>query len=280
MRFSRMRYFSVAMLAIGGAASAGMAQTLIGGFQGAGDATDAGWTNVNTGNPITADPTSTFVAAGVPGYAQSLQESQTLNAANPSGYNAAAFASPSQLQIQLSPAQILAFNADSYLTFTFSAPTGFNNVAYTSGYNQIYNINYNAAGVGYTGLCEGGSAAATWGVLSQSQSLAGDGTVNNQNGEPNFYFPPSGGAPLDSEIVTVNYSSIKAAVILGGEGYVQFIFQGNTAGTKAAPMFQDFNNVELSTGAFGTSVPEPVSASLIGIASLGLLARRRARIAR
>jgi hypothetical protein len=237
---------------------------LLGGFQGASDPTDAGWTDLQNSDPITADPLSTFPAAGVPGYAQSL--SMTYQGL------AAGFGNPSSLQIQLNPAQKLALNANTYLTFTFSAPTG----SATGGYNQIYNIVFNAPGYGYNNFMSGGNAAATWGVYSQSESVAGVGNSQNQSGEPNFYMY-AGDPALDSETVTVNYSSILPAIIAGGESYVQIDWTGNTGG--GAPGIQDFNNVVLSTAPFGADlpVPEPASIGILGLAAAGLMGRRHRR---
>jgi hypothetical protein len=254
---SRVCRFVIAMVLPIGAASAAKAAVLLGGFQGPGDPTDAGWIDVNNGQPITTDPNSSFVPTGVPGYPLSLQES-----------GASTFANPSALELQFSPAQIAAFNANSYLTFTFSVPTG----AATAGFNQIYNLAFNGTGYPYSNFMNGGSAAATWGTYSAAMGT----TSFNQNGEPNFFFF-AGDAALDSETVTINYSSILPAIMAGGEGFLQMTFQGNTGG--GSPAIQDFNNIELSTGAFGAAapVPEPVSASLIGLASLGLMARRQRR---
>src|SRR5579864_3784527 len=81
---------------------AAQAQVLLGSFQGAGDPLNAGWVNPNTGNPITSDSAMSFVAAGVPGYAQSLQVTGT----------AGSFGSDS-LELQFSAAQIAAFNTNS-----------------------------------------------------------------------------------------------------------------------------------------------------------------------
>jgi hypothetical protein len=258
---SRVPALAIAALMSLGAASAAKAQTLLGGFQGAGDATDAGWINANNSSPITADPGSSFVAAGVPGYPLSLQETFTGHAAG--------FGQPSYLELQFSPAQVAAFNANTYLTFTFSVPTG----ASTAGYNQIYNLDFNAPGIGFTAFESGSSPATTWAVTSQATGSTG----NNQSGEPNFYFY-AGDPALFSETVTVDYASILPSIIAGGEGYLQLSFQGNTGG--GSPSVQDFNDVVLSTQPFGSdaALPEPATMSLVGLASLGLMARRRRSI--
>jgi hypothetical protein len=229
------------------------AQYVLGSFQGPSDPTDAGWIDANNSDPITADPNASFVAAGVPGYPLSLQLS-----------GAGGFGNPSQLELQFSSAQRTAFNANSWLTFTFSVAPG----AATAGFNQIYNIAINAPGYGYNNFMNGGNAAATWGTYSQAQGT----TSFNQSGEPNFYFF-AGDAALDTETVTVNYSSILPAIEAGGESYLQMTFQGNTGG--GSPLIQDFNNVELSTGAFG-AVPEPGTLALAGLGGImGMLAIRR-----
>jgi hypothetical protein len=232
------------------------AQYVLGSFQGPGDPTDAGWIDANNSLAITADPNASFVAAGVPGYPLSLQMS-----------GAGGFGNPSSLELQFSAAQKAAFNANSWLTFTFSVAPG----AATGGFNQIYNINFNAPGYGYNALVSGGNAAGTWGVLSQSQQLAGGNS--NQSGEPNYYFF-AGDPALDSETITVNYSSILSAIQAGGEGYLQMTFQGNTGG--GSPAIQDFNQVELSQTPFAAPVPEPGSMALAGLgAAVSLFAIRR-----
>jgi hypothetical protein len=160
----------------------------------------------------------------------------------------------------LGPAQITAFNNNHLITFTFSVATG----GASSGYFQVCNLGLNAPGTGYFNLCDGGNAAATWGTLA---TATGD-TANNQNGEPNFYM--FNGAPaLLTQTVTVDYSSVKASIIAGGESYLQIIFQGNQGGSGQATESY-WSNVYLS-------VPEPTTMTLMGagIALTRLLIRRR-----
>jgi hypothetical protein len=231
------------------------AQTILGSFQGPTDPTDAGWIDPANSDPITSDPNASFPAAGVPGYPQSLQMSGS------GGFGTGS------LQLNFSPAQIAAFNANSYLTFTFSVATG----AATGGYSQIYNFVLNAPGYGYNNFGNGGNAAATWGTYSQATGSTG----NNQNGEPNFYLY-AGDPALFSETVTINYSSVLASIIAGGEGYLQMQFQANNGG--GAPPDVLYNNVELSTGAFGASaVPEPSTIALGVIGASSFLFRRRSK---
>jgi len=233
------------------------AQYILGSFQGNTDPTDAGWINQQSGNPITSDSASSFVAGGVPTYPLSLD----MSAAGHAG----SFGYPS-LELQFTPAEIAAFNANSYLTFTFSVPSG----SSTAGYSQIYNLAFNSGGTGYFNALSGGNAAATWGTYTTATGSTG----NNQNGEPNFYF--YGGEPaLFTETVTFNYASIPnfAALVAGDAGYLQMTFQGNQGGGAPTDMY--FNNVELSTGPFGTSVPEPASLALLGGSLMALVVIRR-----
>lgn len=237
-----------ALAAISLTAVSSQAQTVLGSFQGASDPTDAGWSNPNSGNPITSDSASSFVAAGVPGYSLSLD----MSAAGHAG----SFGYPS-LELAFSPAQVAAFNANSYITFTFSVPA-----ATAGGYSQIYNLVLNAPGYGYNNQ--------SW---ANSQT-SGDNGNTAVGGDPNFYF--YNGSPLQTMEVTYNYSSVLAAIVAGGEGYLQMTFQGNQGGGAPTDMY--FNNVVLSTGAFGmNAVPEPTAGTLVlagGLVTLFLAGRR------
>src|ERR1700677_4558918 len=91
---------------LGGMTAGAQAQVLIGGFQGPTDPTDYGWTE--NGTSITNNLNCNFVAAGIPGYANSLVIG-----------GAGTFGNPSSLQISLSTAQIQTLLNNSWLTFTF-----------------------------------------------------------------------------------------------------------------------------------------------------------------
>ncbi len=191
------------------------AQVLLGSFQGAGDPLNAGWSNPNTANPITSDSGMSFVAAGVPTYPESLQVTGT----------AGSFGSDS-LMLTFSPAQVAAFNTNSWITFTFSVPAWTN-----GGYSQIYNLAFNATGYGYNNH--------PW------TTMVASGTTNNNsagNG-PNFYF--YNGVPMQTQVVSVNYTDVRSAIIASGETNLQMTLQGNQGG--GAPAFIFINAVGLST---------------------------------
>jgi hypothetical protein len=201
------------------------AQYLLGSFQGASDPTDAGWVDPNNSDPITTDPTASFVAAGVSSYPLSLN----MSAAGQAG----SFGYPS-LQLDFSPAQVAAFNTNSWVTFTFSVPAETN----TGGYAQIYNLVLNAPGYGYN---------------NQSWANAMEmGNTNNTSagGDPNYYFN-AGSNGMETMVITYNYSSVTNAIIAGGESYLQMRFQGNQGGGGSTNFL--FNNVVLSTTPFGSA---------------------------
>ena len=218
--FKTLSKIAAAVVLLGVSVTA-QAQVLLGSFQGAGDPLNAGWLNPNSGNPITTDSAMSFVAAGVPGYAQSLQITGT----------AGSFGSDS-LELQFSPAQIAAFNTNSWVTFTFSVPAWTNN-----GFSQIFNLAFNATTYGFHNH--------PWTTMMAT----GNTNANSAGSGPNFFF--FNGVALQTQVVTVNYSDITNAIIAGGEGFLQMTFQGNQGG--GAPAFIYMNSVVLSTTPFGVA---------------------------
>jgi hypothetical protein len=199
------------------------AQVVLGTFQSASDPNNAGWVDSQNSTPISTSPNCSFVNAGVTGYTTSLV------AGGPGG-----FGHP-QLVLSLSPAQITGFNANSWLTFTFSVPAG----TYTGGYSHLYNLALNAPGYGYN-----------------NQSWANALEMGNTNGTPpgtmpNFGFS-AGANPVQTMVVSLNYSSVTNAIIAGGEGYLQVTFQFNNG--SGAPTNIILNNVFLSQSAFGAGI--------------------------
>lgn len=217
---------------LGGMTAGAQAQVLLGTFQSATDPTDYGWFDVTSGDSITNDANSSFVAAGVPGYADSLQIT-----------GSGGFGNPSQLELKLSTPQIEALLANSYITFTFAVPAS----SATGGYNQIYNLQFQFWQAGYNSGY--GSTNLPW-----SNATAQGDTADNSGGQPNYYFPYSGNPAVVYQTVTVNYSSLLPAIQAGlnsGNYYLNIEFQGNTGG--GAPLFQDFNDVVLSQGPYGST---------------------------
>jgi hypothetical protein len=215
---------SLWLAVLGLAALNSPAQVVLGSFQSSSDPTDAGWSDWSSGIGITAaapgtDTQYSFVAAGVPGYAQSLQ----ITPANP-GYS-------QNLSISLSASQRAAFLTNSYLTFTFSVPAA--SPGETGGYSQIGQIVINAPGWGFNG--------ESW-----ANASAIGNTGNNQSGEPNFYF--GSGSPLQSQTVTLLYTNAVAAMG-ANPGYINIIFITGSGGGAPASFY--INNVELSTQPFG-----------------------------
>ena len=238
-----------ALLALGLAASSTPAQTVLGSFQGSGDPTDAGWVDpANSSASITTSAADSFPSSVVPGYTQSLQITR-------SGYN-------NDLQLQFSPAQVAAFNANSYLSFTFSVPAAAVNGS-INGYSQIYSIVLNAQGYGYNGQ--------SWANVSTQGN-----TGANQAGEPNYYY--YSGLAEQTQTVSLDYASVLPAIEAGGEGYLQLDLIANNGG--GAPNYFWINNAVLSTAPFGVeATPEPTGLALMAMGGLDGMGvwRRRAK---
>jgi len=138
------------------------------------------------------------------------------------------------------------FLANDILSFQWEVAPG----TESTGYSQLYNIILNAPGAGFTSV--GGSSGAT------SPLAVTTGTVN-QN-------PPFSG---QLNTVSINYDAYKAA-ITASPGYIQFAIQTNDSNP---PTDFYFDNFTLST------VPEPASASLLGLGGLSLMLRRKNKTA-
>jgi hypothetical protein len=216
---------------------------VLGSFQGASDPKNAGWTNVNTGDPITTDTEDSFVAAGVSNCPLSLQV-----AGNGSGGTVGGAGQPN-LELGLSSSQVAAFFTNTWVTFTFSAPAANSESA---GYLQMYNFIVNAPGWGFTAL--------PW-----SLAEAAGNTGNNSSGMPEFNFSSGSPSGVQHQTVSINYSSILSSITgHPTPSYLQLEFQGNSGG--GAPDYFWLNNVELSTGPFGTqTAPPPPPKPTLGI---------------
>jgi len=184
------------------------------------NASVAGITNPTTTNAYSANlpiypNVYSFAPNVVPGYPQSLE-------INEAGYDGG------NLVLNLSFAQWQEFAANNQLSFTYSAPPWT-----AGGYSQLVGVTINCNGsLGYYGV--------PWNVNYWSVSGA---TNNDYSGnQPNFYF--YNGSPLQSQTVTLNYSTLLPQITNNGYGYLQIIFQNNNGG--GAPSYWYMNNVTLS----------------------------------
>lgn len=161
-----------------------------------------------------------FAQNAVPGYAQSLQITE-------SGYVA-------NLTLNLTGPQQQAFATNNLLSFTFSVPAG----TYSGGYSQIPQIILN---------CNGAWGYAAIPYSNTNLWSATGNTANDQLGTasfmPNYYFA-NGANPEQSQTVTLNYASLLPQITNNGPGYLQIIFYSNNGG--GAPGSFYMNDVTLS----------------------------------
>jgi hypothetical protein len=213
----------------------GGAATVIGSWQTSSDDGWIDWANQGVGLFDASNAGKYSLAVGaVPGYAQSLQISQ-------SGYQ-------QNLAFKLQNNGLVSdFMNNNLLSFTLSVPAGTG-----GGYAQLFELAINAQTYGFSSQ----PFNANW-------SSTGDNS-NNLGTQPNFYF--WAGSPVQSQRVTLDYSSILAA-FPANPGWVELIFSFNNGG--GAPAAYYINEVTLS------AVPEPSSLALLGLGGLGLLTMRR-----
>ena len=118
----------------------------------------------------------------------------------------------------------------------------------SGGFHQLYNIILNSQNGGFTNIGGYGVNSTTWANCNQ------------------FYF--TGYNPSVHHIV-VPYTAYRDALLsAGGEGgWLQFAIQPNAGG--GAPADSYFDNFQFTT------TPEPASLSLLVLASMGLMIRRK-----
>ena len=207
------------------------AQFTLGSWQGA---SDENWVRVNGGggglgsiyDPAN-DPSALEQLTGVvTGYAKSLDIKET-------GYGNVRV----QINITSLAGGLAAFTNNSKLNFTFSCPP---DTGAGSGYMQLAELQYNSDTGGFHDI------NGSW--TSVGFTATGDTGNNSGSGQPNFYF--YGGAPARSQVVTWDYSSIKASVG-NNPAYLQVTFVWNAGGGAPTNIF--LNNVTLS------GAPAPVT---------------------
>jgi hypothetical protein len=244
-----------AIALLGGLSQFAQGQTYLGTFQGAGDPLNTGWYDWQSSIAITAtsppaDNQYAFVSGVVPGFSQSLQVTPSTG-----GYD-------QNLTLNMSGAQMTAWQNNSYLTFTWSEP---GSSTESGGYSQIPQLIFNTAGSA-TGV--GFGSPVPFSLFSESGY-----TYNNNAGMPVYDYWGAGGTTERSMEVTVDYASIMAADPSFATGYFQMILVSEYGG--GAPSYSEFNAFELSTGPFGTEVPEPSTIALGVIGASSFLLRRR-----
>jgi len=200
------------------------AQMVLGSWQ---NNTGDGWIDWPTLDSITnsaVDPSVyTFASGAVPGYAQSLEITDSGNHQNLA------------IKLENIPGGMAAFLTNNQLQFTFSVPSSAS-AGVSAGFSQVYQLAINASGYGFNG--------------QPFSNFTETGTTNNnQSGQPNFYF--SSGTPAQSQVVTVNYSNILSSITATPTtGYIELIFSFNNGG--GAPAYYYINNVVLTNTSGGS----------------------------
>jgi hypothetical protein len=199
------------------------AQFVLGSWQ---DSSDDGWIRVDgSGNSLGSiyapanDPTYIQqVTNAVTGYPYSLDVKET-------GYGNVRV----QINIPSVTGGLAAWNANSNFNFTFSCGP---DTGAGAGYMQLVQFQYNSSGSGFQNI------SGSWAANGFSES---GGTGNNSGGQPIYYFYT--GAQPRTQVVTWNYSSVKAAVGTN-PSYLQITLVFQTGG--GAPTNVYLNNVNLS----------------------------------
>lgn len=227
---THMKIFTVLMTVFTLGMAAQAADLIIGNWQ---NNTGDGWTDssdVSITNAANMPAKYQFETSVVTGYSQSLGVHET-------GFGNA------RLKINLTsiPGGLAAFTNGTKMQFTFSCPPDGGAAA---GYMQLVQFQYNSPGSGFQNI------SSSW--TGNGFSATGD-TGNNSGDQPIFYFYAS--SPARSQVVTWDYSSVKASILSAGVTYLQITFVFQTGG--GAPTNVLMNNVKVLD-------PNPVPGLVIG----------------
>jgi hypothetical protein len=227
-----------------GLAKVSQAQVVFGNFEDG--LTDGFGTGTNSGVTANTFASPTAGAVITPGSGSDLTKVLDLTA---SGFNGGLSSGADLAYDFVTNGLASQFLANDILTFSWEVPPS----ATGSGFSQLFNIIFNAPGAGFHNV--GGSGGGTFAGVTVT------GTVN-QN-------PPYNG---QVNTVSINYDAYKAA-ISASPGFIQLEFQTNNGGGAPSDIY--FDNFTLS------AVPEPATIVLagLGMAALGLIAKRRRNVA-
>ncbi len=199
------------------------AQFTLGSWQ---DSSDDGWVRVNGSGAslgsiyASSNDPSAFqqVTNVVAGYPESLDIKET-------GYGNVR----AEINIASLAGGVAAWNANSNLNFTFSCGP---DTGAGAGYMQLVQFQYISDKAGFNNITSG------WGTNGFSETGS---TGNDSSGQPVYYFYAN--SPSRSQVVTWNYSKVKAAIGTN-PSYLNIIFVFQTGG--GAPTNIYLNNVNLS----------------------------------